>query len=239
MSGHSKWATTHRQKAVVDAKRGAHFTKLSRGITIAAREGGGDPIHNMKLRIAIDLARASSMPKDNIERAIKRGTGELTGDTIEELTYEGFGPAGVALMIEVMTDNKNRSVNEIKNVLTKREGTLGGPGSVGWMFDRKGVVRVEVPEGKPVDELALIELGVEDIIEDGDHLLLLTASESLTKLERDLAAAGWKVTDAELAYWPKTPLAFPEGKAGEHLHELIDALDNLDDVVNVFTNAVS
>ncbi|PJE75958.1 YebC/PmpR family DNA-binding transcriptional regulator [Candidatus Uhrbacteria bacterium CG10_big_fil_rev_8_21_14_0_10_48_11] len=239
MSGHSKWATTRRHKAVVDAKRGAHFTKLSKAITVAAREGGGDPDRNMKLRLSVDLARSASMPKENIERAIKRGTGELVGDTVEELVYEGFGPEGVALLVEVMTDNRNRTVSDVKKVFTKYGCSMGAQGSVGWMFERKGAIRIIPTSDTMVDELVLIDLGVEDIISEDEELLLLTPPDKLTTIERGVQELGYTVEQSELVYWPKSPVAFPEDRAGEKLGQLVDTLDNLDDVVNVFTNTTS
>lgn len=238
MSGHSKWATTRRQKAVVDAKRGVQFTKLSHAITVAAKEGGGDPAANARLRLVIETARASSMPKDNIERAIQRGTGELPGMHIESVTYEGFGPGSAAILIEALTDNRNRTVAEIKNIFSKHGCSLGNPGSTAWMFSRHGVVVLVRPTGA-IDELSLIDLGADDVVVEDDAISLITSVEGLAALADKARLAGWVVTEAVLAYLPKVPTVFPDGKTGEQLLSLLSTLDDSDDIVNVYCAATS
>ncbi len=237
MSGHSKWATTKRAKAVVDAKRGAAFTKLARAITVAARDGG-NPDSNTKLRLAIDRARAVSMPKDNIERAIKRGTGELAGETIESLTYEGFAPGGSAVIVDVLTDNRNRAMQEVKMVFQKYGGTLGGPGAVMWMFDRRGVLRIPKNADGTPDELELIDLGADDVLPTDEEFILLTTPEKMEELRTILADRGVEILSSEVEYWPKTPAEFPAGADGEKLSNFLSALDDLDDVEHVSTSAV-
>lgn len=239
MSGHSKWATTKRAKAVVDAKRGKTFTKLANAITVAAKEGGGNIEANPRLRTAIESARAVSMPKDNIERAIKRGTGELGGAILETVFYEGFGPGNVAMMIEVLTDSRNRAAQAIKSIMQKYGATLGGPGSVAWMFDRRGIITVTKPApwGENA-ELALIELGIDDIIAHEDELTLLTAPEALMATKDKLLADGWQIVESVLAFWPKTPTVFPEASDGDKLTNLLSALDDEDDIQYVSISAV-
>jgi len=238
MSGHSKWATTKRQKAVIDNKRGAIFTKLARAISVAAKESGGDPATNFKLRLAIDQARAVNMPKDNIERAIKRGTGEMSGEVLDSVTYEAFGPAGVAIIIEGVTNNRNRTVNDLKTILSKNNSSLSVPGSVIWMFDRRGVIRVLVEGDREEAELKLIDYGAEDIISDSNGITLLTASEELNILQQKLKTDGWEIVSADLEYWPKNGVRFPEGKEGEQLSVLIEAIEENDDISSVSTNAI-
>lgn len=237
MSGHSKWATTKRAKAVVDAKRGAQFTKLAKAITVAAREGG-NPETNGKLRLAVDRARAASMPKDNIERAIARGTGELDGAVIESVIYEGFAPGGTAVVVQGLTDNRNRTAQEVKSIFQKYGGNLGGQGSVLWMFDRRGVIRIPSLEENTIDELELIELGAEDIIPTGEELVLLTTLEKCTELREKLEHREIPILNADADYWPKTPAEFPTGNDGEKLSNFLSALDDLDDVEQVSTAAV-
>ena len=239
MSGHSKWAQIKRQKGAADIKKGAVFTKLANAVTIATREGGGDPAMNFKLRLAMEKARAFNMPKDNIERAIKRGTGELGGAALESVVYEGFGPAGAALIIEALTDNRNRTAQAIKSLLTKYGGTFGAPRSVGWMFQARGVVRLTKPEKYSDDkELALIELGAEDIIHDGDELVLLCTPETAAALKDKLVHEGWIVISSEVELWPKNPVNFPAGAEGEKFSALLAALEDNEDVQNVATTAV-
>ncbi|MFA7286077.1 MAG: YebC/PmpR family DNA-binding transcriptional regulator [Patescibacteria group bacterium] len=238
MSGHSKWATTRRQKAVVDAKRGIQFTKLSHAITVAAKEGGGDLAANTRLRLAVETARASSMPKDNIERAIHRGTGALAGMHVESITYEGFGPGSTALFIEALTDNRNRTVAEVKNIFSKHSSTLGNPGSTAWMFSRYGMVTLSRPEAL-IDELALIDLGADDLMLEDEAILLLTTVEGLVALADRARLAGWTVTEATLTYLPKIPTEFPTGKTGEQLLSLLTTLDEHDDIVNVYCVATA
>lgn len=235
MSGHSKWSTIKRQKAVNDAKKGAAFTKLGRAITVAAREGGGDPDANFKLRLAVEKARGASMPKDNIDRAIKRGTGELQGEIIETVTYEALAPGDTALIIEALTDNRNRTVNDVKTIVTKHGGTMG---QVMWMFDRRGIINIgESLNG--IDELALIDAGAEDVQIGEGVITVITAPEKLSSTTQKLEQLGCKIESSELGYWPKNPLQFPEGSAGEKLATLLELLDDNDDVSNIYTNAVT
>ena len=239
MSGHSKWAQIKRQKGAADIKKGAAFTKLANVVTLAAREGGGDPAMNFKLRLAVEPGRAANMPKENIERAIKRGTGELGGTTLEAVVYEGFGPNNIPIIMEALTDNRNRTSQAIKLLLTKHGGTLTGPGSVQWMFERRGVVRVSRPTRYNDDAaLGLIELGVEDIQEDGDELMLFIAPEKLATIKTQLTSTGWKVVSDEVTLWPKTPVIFPAGQAGDRLGELLSALEDNEDVQYASTSAV-
>ncbi len=235
MSGHSKWATTKRAKAVVDAKRGAHFTKLARAIAVAARDGG-NPESNLKLRLAIDRARSFSMPKDNIDRAIAKGTGEGSGEIIESIVYEGFAPGGSAVVVEVLTDNRNRTAQEMKTLFQKHGGNLGGPGSVMWMFDRRGVIHA-TPTGD-VDELALIELGVDDIQRHEADIVLLMKPEQLAAVTEALPKLGYTVHNSEFTLWPKTPTVFPDGESGERLGQFLSLLEDHDDVERVATSAV-
>lgn len=239
MSGHSRWAQIKRQKGTADIKKGAAFTKLGNAITVAAREGGRDLAANFKLRLAVERARAANMPKDNIERATKRGTGELGGAALEVVTYEGFGPGGAALIVAALTDNRNRTAQTVKSVLQRCGGTLGAPGSVGWMFERRGVARVGKPEGwSEEQELALVELGADDILDEGDEVAVLTSPESLPVLRERLAESGWAVRAAEVELWPKNPTTFPSGPEGEKLAALVEALEESDDVQHVATIAI-
>lgn len=232
MSGHSKWSTIKRQKEVKDQKKGATFTKLARGISVAAKEGGGEMATNFKLRLAVDLAKAASMPKDNIERAIKRGTGELQGEIIETVVYEAIGPNDVALIIEAVTDNRNRTVNDIKLILNKNGGRYG---AVMWMFDRRGMIEVS---GKTLDELQLIDAGADDVILAENSAMVFTAPENLMRVTENLEKAGLIVSSSTIGYWPKTGVTYPEGAMAEKLDKLLDLLDENDDVARVFTNAV-
>lgn len=235
MSGHSKWSTIKRQKEAKDQKKGAAFTKLARAVTVAAREGGGDPDANFKLRLAVEKAKAASMPKDNIDRAIKRGTGELQGEIIETVTYEALAPGDTALVIEALTDNRNRTVNDIKTIVTKHGGSMG---QVMWMFDRVGIIRLAKNESE-IDELTLIDAGAEDVQGDDDGVTVLTKSEDLANVTSKLNESGYSVESSDLGYWPKTPMPFPEGAVGEKLEKLLEALDDNDDVGSVYTNATT
>lgn len=240
MSGHSKWATIKRAKAVTDKKKGMAFTKLAKNITIAAKAGGGDPNSNFKLRLAIEKARGANMPKDNVERAIKRGTGELEGATLEELTYEGFGPGGAAVIIETLTDSRNRTINDLKNIMTKHGGNIGTPNSVAWMFERKGVLSIPVAgadqKTKEDLEMKIIEAGAQDLKEDGDHIYVYTAPADLQKVNEALEKQGNKIENADLEFVAKETLKIDDA-AKEKLTGLFEALDENDDVQNFFTNA--
>ncbi|MFH1145691.1 MAG: YebC/PmpR family DNA-binding transcriptional regulator [bacterium] len=233
MSKHSKWATTKRWKAVVDARRGNAFTKLGRDITVAVRTGGADLESNFKLRLAIERARDASMPKDNIDRAVKKGTGEMDGEKVEEILYEGFGPNGIALVIETITDNRNRTVNELKHLLVKIGGSLGTTGSTIRLFDRLGVFqcgRLLTDE----ETLLVIDAGAKDIEETDDGLMVSTASESFQKVKELLVRLNVTIKGADLRYVPKETVAVENT---ESIEKLLEELEGLDDVQNVYCNA--
>ncbi|MFW0838149.1 MAG: YebC/PmpR family DNA-binding transcriptional regulator [Candidatus Komeilibacteria bacterium] len=233
MSGHSKWATTKRQKASADAKRSNLFTKLAKNIAIAARDGS-DPETNFKLRIAIDRAKKLSLPKDNIERAIKNGSGELTGQQIEEILYEAYAPDGIALLIATITDNKNRTVSEIKHLLTKAGGSLGSSGSVLWMFTRRGVIYLNDSNLKEEQELALIDAGAIDIDRNEDKIIIYTSDTDFKAVEEVARNAKLDIDDSDLEYIAKDIVVPPQP---DKITKLMDQLDELDDVQNVYTNA--
>ncbi len=236
MSGHNKWANIKHRKMAQDAKRSKVFTKLIREIIVAAREGGGDPDKNPRLRAAIERARAANMPKDNIERAIKRGTGELGGDQLYEITYEAYAPGGVALLIKVVTDNKNRSAQEVRHMLSKYGGNMAESGSVGWIFERKGVINIPRDKVEDVEELAMlaIDAGAEDIKDDDDPIQILTAPEDLSAVRDALVEAGYEV-EASVSYIPKNTVKV-EGTDAEKLLKLLNVLEELDDVQEVISN---
>ena len=232
MSGHSKWATTKRQKAVVDAKRGALFTKIGNQIAIAAR-GGTDPAMNPSLAMVLEKARLANMPKANIERAIARVADKSAAALIEEV-YEAYGPGGTGIIIEVATDNKNRTMPEVRNALTKNGGRMADPGSVMFQFSRKGVIFITE---KGEDALmAALEAGAEDAAEEEDGIEIYTAASDLAKVRQALVDAGLTFTEAELKYVPHAGVAV-EGETAEKLEKLLDAIDDLDDVTAVHTNA--
>ncbi|MEX2467390.1 MAG: YebC/PmpR family DNA-binding transcriptional regulator [Gemmatimonadota bacterium] len=237
MAGHNKWSKIKRKKAVIDAKRGAHFTKLIREITVAAREGGGEPEYNARLRLAVDTAKAASMPADNIERAIKKGTGELEGVAYEEVTYEGYGPGGVALFIECLTDNTNRSVADVRHALGKHDGSLGTDGSVAWQFDRKGQIVIDADRytEESVFEAA-IEAGAEDVERDGDEFIVTSDPTDFAQVQDGLREAGVEPSSAELTRIAKNEVPVG-GKDAEKLLKLLEMLDDLDDVQKVHSNA--
>jgi len=236
VSGHSKWATIKRKKGAADAKRGQLFSKLSRAIIMAAKEGGGDPDSNATLANAIQKARDASMPKDNIERAIQRGAGGGDGEAYEAILYEGYGPAGVAIICNILTDNRNRAASDVRYIFTKNGGSLGTPGSVAWQFDRKGIILVD---GDGVDEDALMELaleaGAEDIGEDGSQWQITTEPTELMAVRTALDEAGVAYASAELTMVPKTTVS-PDEKEARQLLRLIDALEENDDVQDVYAN---
>lgn len=237
MSGHSKWATIKRKKGAADAKRGQLFSKLSRAITVAAREGGGDPVSNAALATAIEKARANSMPKDNIERAIQKGTG-AGGDGVdyEAVTYEGYGPGGVAIICVALTDNRNRTASDVRHIFTKNGSELGTPGSVAWQFERKGIILVD---GEGVDEDALmdaaLEGGAEDISEDGSQWQVVTDPAGLSAVRETLEGAGFAAASADITMLPKTTVEAGE-KEARQLLRLIDSLEENDDVQDVYAN---
>ncbi len=236
MSGHSKWASIKHKKAVVDARRGQHFTKLARAITVAAREGGGDPTGNSGLALAIQKARDASMPKDNIERAIAKGTGEgADADQIETVVYEGYGPGGVALLIEALTDNRNRTGAEMRHILGKYGGNLGEPGSVSYLFDKRGVIVVDANRYGEDDLMPAIDAGAEDIALDEDVYEVITEPADLAAARDALAGAGIELESADLTQRPRARVPVDESDAGK-LIRLIDALEENDDVNAVHAN---
>ena len=237
MAGHNKWSKIKRKKGVADAKRGALFTKLIREITVAAREGGGSPEFNARLRLAVDTAKGASMPAENIERAIKKGTGELEGARYDEVTYEGYGPGGVALFIECLTDNTNRTVADIRFALNKYDGSLGTGGSVAWQFDRKGQIVVDASRytEEAVFEAA-IEAGAEDVEGDGEEFVVTAEPSDFNAVQDAIGQAGIEASSAELTRIAKNEVVVA-GKDAEKLVKLLDALDDLDDVQKVHSNA--
>ncbi len=237
MAGHSKWSKIKRQKAVVDAAKGKIFTRIIREITIAAREGGGDPASNARLSLAIDNAKASNMPKDNIERAIKKGVGDLEGGSnYVEVVYEGYGPGGVAYLVEASTDNVNRTVGEIRHIFTKHGGNLGTSGSVAYLFDQKGLITVELA-GTDEDAvmMAAIEAGAEDVETGDDAIEVTTARGDLFVVRQALEAAGIKILSAELQRIPSTQVQVDADAALSNF-KLMEKLEENDDVANVFNN---
>jgi len=236
MSGHSKWASIKHKKAVVDARRGQHFTKLARAISVAAREGGGDPTGNSTLALAIQKARDASMPKDNIERAIAKGTGEgADAEQIESVVYEGYGPGGVALLIEALTDNRNRTGAEMRHILGKHGGNLGEPGSVSYLFDKRGVVVIDANRYSEDDLMPAIDAGAEDISLDEDVYEVITEPSDLAAAREALAASGVEIESADLMQRPRARVPVDESDAGK-LMKLIDALEENDDVSAVHAN---
>ena len=236
MAGHSKWANIRHRKAAQDAKRGKIYTKLAREITVAAREGGGDPEKNPRLRAAIEKARKFNMPKENIERAIKRGTGELKGETYEEVTYEGYGPGGVAIIVKCLTDNRNRTASEVRHVFSKHGGNLGTSGCVSYLFERKGVITV--PAEKFDEEtvmMAAIDAGAEDVVNEDGRFVIYTDPSDLEAVRKGLIDAGIEVEEAKLDLIPTTTTRV-EGENAQKVLKLLMALEELDDVQEVYSN---
>ncbi len=237
MAGHNKWSKIKRKKGVNDAKRGALFTKLIREITVAAREGGGSVEFNARLRLAVETAKAASMPAENIERAIKKGTGELEGVDYQEVTYEGYGPGGVALFIECLTDNTNRTVADVRYALSKCDGSLGTDGSVAWQFERKGQIVIDASKHSEDDVFeAAIESGAEDVAGDGEEFVVTAEPSDLQSIEAGLKEAGIEAASAAITRIPKNEVAV-SGRDAEKLLKLLEMLDELDDVQNVHSNA--
>lgn len=237
MSGHSKWSTIKRKKGAIDSKRGKIFTKIIKEITLAARLGGGDPDGNSRLRTAVLAAKDENMPKDNIERAIKKGVGEIGGvSSFEEMTYEGYGPAGVAVLIEVLTDNKNRTVAEVRHTLSKHGGNLGESGCVAWMFDKKGSLIVNK---KDIDEDALMELvleaGAEDVREEDTEFEVITSPSAFEDVRKVIELRGIKIISASIGMIPQNTIELDAGKA-EQMLKLMEKLEDNDDVQNVYAN---
>jgi YebC/PmpR family DNA-binding regulatory protein len=236
MAGHSKWKQIKHYKAATDAKRGALFTKLIREITMAAKIGGGDPSGNPRLRLAIDTARDNSMPKENIERAVKKGTGELEGVDYQEITYEGYGPAGVALLIDTVTDNPTRTVAEVRSKMSRLGGNLGTPNSVAWMFEKKGHVYVDASRiGEDALMEAALEAGADDVVREDERFLVITSPSDFHAVQESLKSAGIELAEAELTMVPKSTVKV-EGKDAESLLKLIETIDDLDDVQKVWAN---
>ena len=237
MAGHSKWKQIKRKKAINDQKRGANFTKLIREITVAARSGGGVPDLNPRLRLAVDTARAANMPNENIERAIKKGTGELEGVEYQEIAYEGYGPGGVALYVETMTDNSTRTVAEVRHAMSRHGGSMGTSGSVAWQFERKGQIWVDSAR---YDEdsvlMAALDAGALDAVKDEDSYLVTTDVTSFHAVQQGLKKAGIQVDEAELAFVAQNTVGVA-GEDAQKLLRLLDALEDLDDVQKVHTNA--
>jgi YebC/PmpR family DNA-binding regulatory protein len=238
MSGHSKWSSIRHKKGQADARRGKLFSKLSRAIIVAAREGGPDPAGNLALQNAIEKARSYSMPKDNIERAIGRGAG-TGGDAqaFETVTYEGYGPSGVAVFVEALTDNRNRTASDVRHIFGKHDGSLGGSGSVAWLFERKGVILVAA-DGVDEDELTLAaaEAGAEDVELDGSSYEVTTDAETLAAVREAIESAGMTVESAQLTMVPKTTVAVEDESAAKKILRLMDALEESDDVQDVYSN---
>ena len=237
MAGHSKWANIKHRKAAQDAKRGNLFQKLVRAIIIAAKEGGGDPGMNMRLKAAIEKAKAVSVPSDNITRAIKRGTGEIDGAAYEEIVYEAYGPSGTALLMDVMTDNRNRTAAEIRALLARNNGSFGEAGSVGWMFERKGVIEVK---GEGVDEDSLItcglDAGMSDMEPSGGGFTLYCDTASLSGLEAALKQNNYLLESAEAEMVPKTTIKLDDLESAQKVLKLVEVLEDHDDVQNVWAN---
>jgi YebC/PmpR family DNA-binding regulatory protein len=236
VSGHSKWASIKHKKAVVDARRGQHFTKLARAITVAARDGGGDPTGNAPLALAIAKAKAASMPKDNIERAIAKGTGAGgEADAIETVVYEGYGPGGVAILVEALTDNRNRTGADVRHAFSKNGGSLGEPGSVAYLFEKKGTIAIDAERYSEDDLMVAVEAGAEDISSDEDMLEVVTGYADFAAVRDALEQAGIEMQRAELAYRPTTLVPIDESQT-VRLMRLIDVLEELDDVDDVYAN---
>ena len=237
MSGHSKWSTIKRKKGAIDAKRGKIFTKLIKEITVAARMGGGDPDANPRLRSAVLSAKTENMPKDNIDRAIKKGTGELEGAVYEEITYEGYGPGGVAVLVDCMTDNKNRSVADIRHYFSKSGGNLGEFGCVSWMFAQKGTILVD-KESIGEEELMdmALDAGAEDVVEEDSTYQVVTLPEDFVTVREAMEEAGIKYLEASVSMVPKTIVEIADEKTARQVLKLLESLEEHDDVQNVYAN---
>ncbi len=237
MSGHSKWSTIKRKKGAIDAKRGKVFTRLIKEITVAARSGGGDPDGNPRLRTAISSAKSENMPKDNIARAIKKGTGEIAGEVYEEILYEGYGPGGVAVLVDCMTDNRNRTVADIRHYFVKSNGNLGESGCVAWMFENKGLIIVD-KEGVSEEELMdlAIEAGADDVLEEETEFQVTTTPEDFDAVRESLEQSGIAFLDASLSMIPKNTVEVTEEKPAKALLKLLESLEEHDDVQNVHAN---
>lgn len=236
MSGHSKWSQIKHKKAATDKKKGATFSKLAAAISIAAKQGGGDPTSNFKLRLAIEKARAVNMPNENVERAIKRGTGGDGTSIIEEVTYEGFGPSGVAIIVEGATDNKNRTTSEIKNIFSEFGGRLAGPGAVSYQFESKGIIVIKTQENLEEFELELIDMGAEDIEEVENTIMIYTAPEAFGKVRKILEEKGVEIVSSELVKESKNQVQITDKETAEKALKLVEALEENEDVLAVYSN---
>jgi YebC/PmpR family DNA-binding regulatory protein len=236
MSGHSKWATIKHKKAATDAKRGKAFTKIIRELTIAARTGGGDPITNPRLRTAISAAKNENMPNDNIERAIQRGTGQLEGEMLEEVTYEGYGPGGVGMLVQVVTGNRNRAASEIRHMFSKNGGNMAETGAVGWMFHRKGDITVP-KEAADEDKMMgiVLDAGAEDLRDDGSFWEVVTPPEKMEKVREALVAGGITPASAEVAFVPQNYVKLT-GQQAQQMLRMMEAMEEHDDVQHVYAN---
>lgn len=240
MSGHSKWANIKHKKAKSDEKRGKEFTKVAKEITIAVKTGGGgDPEANAKLKLAIQKAKAINMPNENIQRAVKKGVGDAGAEALEEIVYEGYGPGGVAVMLEIATDNRNRTAPEIRHLFSKHGGNLGETGCVAWMFKRSGVIHLSKADLKKDEEefiLELLDMGAEDIREVGDYYEVITASDLFLDVKDNMEKSGYKLEDADWDMIPENPAEINDLELARKIIKLIDLLEDNDDVQNVFTN---
>ena len=234
MSGHSKWSTIKRKKGAEDAKRAKVFTRLTRDIMVAAREGGDENM-NPKLKLAIGKARAANMPKDNIERAVKKGTGEIAGGEVLEMTYEGYGPEGVAYIVEIMTDNKNRTLAEIKHAFSKHAGSLATNGAVMWQFDQKGYITIRGEADFDDVFMQAADAGAEDVVEEDGIIAVFTPRDDFATVEQALGAAGYEFEDSELRWFPQNEIDIPAGKALQNMR-LMEQLEESDDVQSVASN---
>ena len=235
MSGHSKWSTIKRKKGAEDAKRAKIFTRLGRDIMIAAREGGSDENANPRLKLAISKARAANMPKDNIERAVKKGTGEIAGGEVVEMLYEGYGPEGVAYIVEILTDNRNRALAEVKHAFSKHEGSLATNGAVMWQFDQKGYITLKSQADFDTVFLEAAEAGAEDVVDEDGVIAVYTARDDFAAVEQALTEAGYEFEDRELRWFPQNEVQVPTGKALQNLR-LMEQLEDADDVQTVSSN---
>ncbi len=236
MSGHSKWSSIKHKKAAVDAKRGKLFTKLIKEISVAARTGGGDITSNPRLRTAVQNAKAANMPHDNIQRAIKKGTGELPGVSYEEARFEGYGPGGVAILVDILTDNKNRAVSEIRHIFSRNGGNLGEPGCVAWMFEKKGLILIEDTEASEDAIMeAAIESGADDVKAEGDSFEIITDSADLESIEKALKEKGFILSMAEVSMAPQSTIKLGK-KTAQQIIKLMDALEDHEDVQSVYAN---
>lgn len=236
MAGHSKWANIKHRKEAQDNKKGKIFTKIARELTVAAKIGGGDPASNSRLRLALDKARAANMPKDNVERAIKKGTGEGNDQIFEDITYEGYAPGGVGILVKTLTDNRNRTIMEVRTVITKRGGSMAEAGSVAWQFENKGIIEVPITACSEDDIMNYaLEAGAEDVVTDGDIYSITTEPSEFENVKKHLESNNIQIDFAELSMKPKTTIDV-EGEAAKKLIALVEALEDLDDVQEVYGN---